>query len=69
MISRNDTKDSYNTTAITSIIKWKNYKMFFKIRLERIDDFCNNKPYYNVFWYLNMYMMVKSGDSWYIKTV
>ena len=28
--------------------------MFFKNRLERIDDICNNKPSYYVFWYLNM---------------
>ena len=54
MISRNDMKDSYNTTAITSIIKWKKYKMFFKNRLEKTDDICNNKPSYYVFWYLNM---------------
>ena len=54
MISRNDMKDSYNTTAITSIIKWKKSKMFCKNRLERTDDICNNKPCYDVFWYLNM---------------
>ena len=37
--------------------------MFFKNRLERTDDICNNKPSYYVLWYLNMYGMMKVGYS------